>query len=178
MYLLHFERSECDSDGLVYRVGLAERQVPHEEPVTRVVAAGHDVTAVARNPGKLTRQVRTVIAGLAAEPATQAAAAGPGAHSRPGRQSDPGRGEPGTGSRRRQADVGGVLVRPDLDGTQNVQIRSSSRVDARRSSIDQIGGSARVLPDCACHLASQRGWHHLGQASPQYRSAWSARGHG
>ena len=92
MYLLHFERSECDSDGLVYRVGLAERQVPHEEPVTRVVAAGHDVTAVARNPGKLTRQVRTVIAGLAAEPATQAAAAGPGAHSRPGRQSDPGRG--------------------------------------------------------------------------------------
>jgi hypothetical protein len=77
VYLLHFERSECDSDGLVYRVGLAERQVPHEEPVTRVVAAGHDVTAVARNPGKLTRQVRTVIAGLAAEPATQAAAAGP-----------------------------------------------------------------------------------------------------
>jgi hypothetical protein len=67
VYLLHFERSECDSDGLVYRVGLAERQVPHEEPVTRVVAADHDVTAVARNPGKLTRQVRTVIAGLAAE---------------------------------------------------------------------------------------------------------------
>jgi hypothetical protein len=36
----------------------------------------------------------------------------------------------------------------------------------------------RVLPDCACHLASQRGWRHLGQAWPQYRSAWSARGHG
>jgi putative NADH-flavin reductase len=34
------------------------------------VAAGHDVTAVARNPGKLTRQVRTVTADLAAvEPA-------------------------------------------------------------------------------------------------------------
>ena len=30
------------------------------------VAAGHDVTAVARNPGKLTRQVRTVTADLAA----------------------------------------------------------------------------------------------------------------
>jgi hypothetical protein len=105
------------------------------------VAAGHDVPAVARNPGKLTRQVRTVIVGLAAEPATQAAAAGPGAHSRPGRQGDPGRGEPGPGSRRRQADVGGVPVRPDLDGTQNVQIRSSSRVDTRRSSIDQIGGN-------------------------------------
>jgi putative NADH-flavin reductase len=31
------------------------------------VAAGHDVPAVARNPGKLTRQVRTVIVGLAAD---------------------------------------------------------------------------------------------------------------
>ncbi len=30
------------------------------------VAAGHDVTAVARNPGRLTRQVRTVTANLAA----------------------------------------------------------------------------------------------------------------
>ena len=34
-------------------------------------AAGHDVTAVARNPGKLTRQVRTITADLAAaDPAT------------------------------------------------------------------------------------------------------------
>ena len=32
----------------------------------QAVAAGHDVTAVARNPGKLTRQVRTVTADLAA----------------------------------------------------------------------------------------------------------------
>jgi len=30
-----------------------------------------------------------------------------------------------------------------------------------------IGGYARVLPDCAYHLASQRGWHHLGRASPE-----------
>ena len=51
--------------------------------------------------------------------ARQAAAAGPGAHSRPGRQGAPGRGEPGSGSRRRQADVGGIPGRPDLDGTQN-----------------------------------------------------------
>jgi putative NADH-flavin reductase len=36
----------------------------------QAVAAGHDVTAVARNPGKLTRQVRTVTADLAtADPA-------------------------------------------------------------------------------------------------------------
>ena len=37
----------------------------------QAVAVGHDVTAVARNPGKRTRQVRTVTAGLAAalEPA-------------------------------------------------------------------------------------------------------------
>jgi uncharacterized protein YbjT (DUF2867 family) len=32
----------------------------------QAVAAGHDVTAVARNPGKLTREVRTVSADLAA----------------------------------------------------------------------------------------------------------------
>lgn len=32
----------------------------------QAIAAGHDVTAVARNPGKRTRQVRTVTAGLAA----------------------------------------------------------------------------------------------------------------
>jgi putative NADH-flavin reductase len=37
----------------------------------QAVATGHDVTAVARNPGKLTRQVRTVTADLAAaDPAT------------------------------------------------------------------------------------------------------------
>ena len=44
----------------------------------QAVAAGHDVTAVARNPGKLTRQVRTVTADLAAaDPAAlQAAVAG------------------------------------------------------------------------------------------------------
>ena len=32
----------------------------------QAIAAGHDVTAVARNPDKLTRQVRTVTADLAA----------------------------------------------------------------------------------------------------------------
>jgi putative NADH-flavin reductase len=32
----------------------------------QAIAADHDVTAVARNPGKLTRQVRTVTADLAA----------------------------------------------------------------------------------------------------------------
>jgi putative NADH-flavin reductase len=44
----------------------------------QAVAAGHDVTAVARNPDKLTRQVRTVTADLAAvEPAVlEAAVAG------------------------------------------------------------------------------------------------------
>lgn len=31
-----------------------------------------------------------------------------------------------------------------LDGTQNVQIRSSSRVGMRQSSVDQIGGSVRA----------------------------------
>jgi uncharacterized protein YbjT (DUF2867 family) len=41
----------------------------------QAVAAGHDVTAVARNPGKLTRQVRTVTADLAtADPAALAPA--------------------------------------------------------------------------------------------------------
>jgi putative NADH-flavin reductase len=41
----------------------------------QAVAAGHDVTAVARNPGKLTRQVRTVTADLAAaDPAALEAA--------------------------------------------------------------------------------------------------------
>ena len=44
----------------------------------QAVAAGHDVTAIARNPGKLTRQVRTVTADLAAvnTPALEAAVAG------------------------------------------------------------------------------------------------------
>jgi len=44
----------------------------------QAVAAGHDVTAVARNPGKLTRQVRTVTADLAAAnpAALEAAVAG------------------------------------------------------------------------------------------------------
>jgi putative NADH-flavin reductase len=44
----------------------------------QAVAAGHDVTAVARNPGKLTRQVRSVTADLAAvDPAVlEAAVAG------------------------------------------------------------------------------------------------------
>src|SRR6266568_695359 len=46
--------------------------------------------------------------------AREAAAAGPGAHSRPGRQGAPGRGEPGPGSRCRQADMGGIPGRPDL----------------------------------------------------------------
>jgi putative NADH-flavin reductase len=41
----------------------------------QAVAGGHDVTAVARNPGKLTRQVRTVTADLAAaDPAALAPA--------------------------------------------------------------------------------------------------------
>jgi putative NADH-flavin reductase len=43
----------------------------------QAVAAGHDVTAVARNPGKLTRQVRTVTADLAAaDPAALESAVG------------------------------------------------------------------------------------------------------
>ena len=68
----------------------------------------------------------------------KAAATGPGAHSRPGRQSAPGRGQPGPRSRRRQADMGTIPGRPDLDDTQSVQIRSSSRADMRQSSVDQI----------------------------------------
>jgi uncharacterized protein YbjT (DUF2867 family) len=52
------------------------------------------------------------------QPGWQAAAAGPGAYSRPGRQGAPGRGEPGPGSRCRQADVGGLPDRPDLDAAQ------------------------------------------------------------
>jgi uncharacterized protein YbjT (DUF2867 family) len=62
----------------------------------------------------------------------------PGAYSRPGRQGAASRGEPGPRSRRRQADLGGIPGRPDLDDTQNVQIRSSFRVDNRRVPVDQI----------------------------------------
>jgi putative NADH-flavin reductase len=36
------------------------------ELLEQAVAAGHDVTAVVRNPGKLARQVRTVTADMAA----------------------------------------------------------------------------------------------------------------
>ena len=43
----------------------------------QAVVAGHDVTAVARNPGKLTRQVRTVTADLAAADPTTLEAARP-----------------------------------------------------------------------------------------------------
>jgi putative NADH-flavin reductase len=48
------------------------------QALEQAVAAGHDVTAVARNPGKLIRQVRTVTADLAAaDPAAlEAAVAG------------------------------------------------------------------------------------------------------
>jgi putative NADH-flavin reductase len=69
----------------------------------QAVAAGHDVTAVARNPGKLTRQVRTVTADLAAadpaalEPAVHGADAllsGLGPHS----NADAGIAAPGTRS--------------------------------------------------------------------------------
>jgi uncharacterized protein YbjT (DUF2867 family) len=69
----------------------------------QAVAAGHDVTAVARNPGKLTRQVRTVTADLAAadpaalEPAVAGADAvlsGLGPHS----NADAGIAAPGTRS--------------------------------------------------------------------------------
>jgi putative NADH-flavin reductase len=69
----------------------------------QAVAAGHDVTAVARNPGKLTRQVRTVTADLAAadpaalEPAVAGADAvlsGLGPHS----NADAGIAAPGTHS--------------------------------------------------------------------------------
>ena len=58
---------------LVAATGGVGRQLLEE-----AVAAGHDVTAVARNPGKLTRQVRTVTADLAAvePPVLEAAAAG------------------------------------------------------------------------------------------------------
>jgi uncharacterized protein YbjT (DUF2867 family) len=69
----------------------------------QAVAAGHDVTAVARNPGKLTRQVRTVTADLAgADPAAlepavagaDAVVSGLGAHS----NADAGIAAPGTRS--------------------------------------------------------------------------------
>ena len=69
----------------------------------QAVAAGHDVTAVARNPAKLTRQVRTVTADLAAadpaalEPAVAGADAvlsGLGPHS----NADAGIAAPGTRS--------------------------------------------------------------------------------
>jgi uncharacterized protein YbjT (DUF2867 family) len=69
----------------------------------QAVAAGHDVTAVARNPGKLARPVRTVTADLAAadpaalEPAVAGADAvlsGLGPHS----NADAGVAEPGTRS--------------------------------------------------------------------------------
>ena len=69
----------------------------------QAVAAGHDVTAVARNPGKLTRQVRTITADLAAagpavlEPAVAGADAvlsGLGPHS----NTDAGIAAPGTRS--------------------------------------------------------------------------------
>jgi uncharacterized protein YbjT (DUF2867 family) len=43
-----------------------------------------------------------------------------------------------------QFQPGGIPGRSDLDGTQNVQIRSSSRVDMRQLSADQIGGPART----------------------------------
>ncbi|HEV8275614.1 MAG TPA: hypothetical protein VGQ26_07940 [Streptosporangiaceae bacterium] len=56
----------------------------------------------------------------------------------------PGQGKPGPRSRRRQADVGGIPGRPDLDGTQNVQIRNSPRVDMRQLPVDQIGGYMRT----------------------------------
>jgi uncharacterized protein YbjT (DUF2867 family) len=48
------------------------------ELLQQALAAGHDVTAVARNPGKLSRQVRTVTADLAApnQGALESAAAG------------------------------------------------------------------------------------------------------
>ena len=42
---------------------------------------------------------------------------------------------------------GRIPGRPDLGGTQGVQIRSSSGVDMRQSPVDQIGGSARVLAE-------------------------------
>src|SRR5258708_8922063 len=67
----------------------------------QAVAAGHDVTAVVRNPAKLTRQVRTITADLAAgdpaalEPAiggADAVLSGPGPHS----HADPGIAPPGT----------------------------------------------------------------------------------
>ena len=54
------------------------------------------------------------------------------------------------GSRCRQADVGGIPGRPDLDGTQNLQIRSSSRVDIRQVSADQNGGSGADDPRSWC----------------------------
>jgi hypothetical protein len=80
-----------------------------------------------------------------------AAAADPGAHSRPGRQGAAGRGEPGPRSRRRQADLGAIPGRPDLDGTQNVQIRNSSSVDMRQLLVDQNGGDLRGCPSgCRC----------------------------
>ena len=60
------------------------------EPPEQAVAAGHDVTAVVRNPAKLSRPVRTVAADMAAaDPAAlEAAVAGAGKqqHHRPGNQ--------------------------------------------------------------------------------------------
>jgi len=66
----------------------------------------------------------------------RAGASGPGAPSRPGRQGDPGWDEPGPGSHPRQADVRRIPGRPDLDGTQKVQIRSTAKRPPTRHDAD------------------------------------------
>ena len=47
---------------IIAAAGGAGRELP-----ARPLAAGHDITAVARNPGKLSRQVRAITTDLAAD---------------------------------------------------------------------------------------------------------------
>jgi uncharacterized protein YbjT (DUF2867 family) len=90
----------------------------------QALAAGHDVTAVARNPGKLTRQVRTVAADLAAadpaalEPAVAGADAvlsGLGPHS----NADAGIAAPGTRS---------IVAAMQATGVQRIVVVSAAPV--------------------------------------------------
>ena len=129
------------------------------------VAAGHDVT---RNPGKLTRQVRTVIAGLAAEPATQAAAAGPGAHSRLGRQGDPGRGTwlriapSASGHGRSSCPTGSRWTRTSRSGAALALIRDGRRSTrsadiARRVPTPPRLSAARRIPPGSAAVNAERG---------------------
>ena len=57
---------------IIAATGGAGRELP-----ARPLAAGHDITAVARNPGKLSRQVRAITTDLAAAELRGPGAGGP-----------------------------------------------------------------------------------------------------